>query len=358
MLNGGVFRRDRVRRQQIRRGIPEDERAAVWWTLSGAEAIKTGGTYHELVFQQQQQQSIQHIPHFEAIEKDIHRTFPQDLRFHLGGELELKLRRVLRCYAIANPAIGYCQSLNFICGLILQVEGDEERAFWLLTAICRKWLPHVHDTNLEGVAIYQGVLLLYLKQRSPQLYAAIVALEGSPNLHEMMLHPPALFLPTTAWFMTLFISAIPVPSALTLWDNILLEGPPAIFSVALEIFRSVGGRIIALAHCGRNSGEVFQVVQNAPRAAISAVGGDFKIFIAGAFQFVGTERDLRAKETRVRRARAEIRSLLEKRAQWGVDEPTRREMLSGGENQSDSPQQPIGLTYQKWRAKLKLKKRI
>lgn len=349
MLNGGVFRRDKVRRAQIRRGVNPEDRSSIWWTLSGAESVKIGGLYHDLVFQEQNTTpTAQWDPHFEAIEKDLHRTFPQDTRFHRGAPLEVKLRRILRCYAIANPSIGYCQSLNFICGLILQVDDDEERVFWLLSAICAKWLPHVHDTNLEGVSIYQGVLLLYLKQRSPQLYAAIVTLEGAPSLHEMLLHPPALFLPTTAWFMTLYISALPLPAVFTLWDNILYEGPAAIFSVALEIFALVGGRIIALAHCGRNGGEIFQVVQNSPKLL-----GDIRVFVGGAFQFVGSDRDLRAKVARVVRGRAEIRSLIERRAQWGVDEEARRELLTEGEKPP-----PIGINYQRWRAKLKLKRRL
>lgn len=442
---GTRARRDRRAMQDaVRRGLAPADRAAAWWTLSGAESLRRGAHYIHLVTLQQAPPSEWEpgwSAHFEAVEKDLLRTFPEDPRFHRGGALEGPLRRVLRCYAVANPSVGYCQSLNFLAGLVLQVEADEERAFWILTALCSHWLPHVHDTSLEGVALYQGVLLLYVKQRAPQLYAAIVSLEGGASVHEMLLQPPALLLPTTAWFMTLYISALPLEAVLVLWDNILLEGPPAIFSIGVHLLGAVAHKIVGLARQGGNhAGEIFQVVQGAsavalgrpqrvqgpkekllgkfggsreklvlvsqdmenttqdPNRALGSLGEGphgaaagaadaraARALVAAALHFLPSERDLRAKQARVARARAELLALLERRARWGVDD-ARKEFLPStgalppgsarvaamgtapphahastptlGLAPEDSAASAVGLTYHRWRAKLRLRRKL
>ncbi|KAG5456408.1 MAG: hypothetical protein BJ554DRAFT_3861, partial [Olpidium bornovanus] len=76
---------------------------------------------------------------------DLHRTFPENIKFRSssvasggagspdtsGVAAIQSLRRVLRALALHVPAVGYCQSLNFICGMMLLFVPEEE-AFWLL----------------------------------------------------------------------------------------------------------------------------------------------------------------------------------------------------------------------------------
>ena len=52
------------------------------------------------------------------------------------------LRRILGAYTIRNPAVGYCQSMNFIVG-ILMLFFEEEKVFWVLAAIVEDILPQV-----------------------------------------------------------------------------------------------------------------------------------------------------------------------------------------------------------------------
>jgi hypothetical protein len=44
---------------------------------------------------------------------------------------------VLRAFALYQPAIGYCQSMNSIAGLLLLVLGasEEQEAFWILAVL-------------------------------------------------------------------------------------------------------------------------------------------------------------------------------------------------------------------------------
>ena len=53
---------------------------------------------------------------------------------------ENSLRRVLQAFALHNPDIGYCQSLNFVAGMMLLFLSEEE-AFWLLVTVVEKLLP-------------------------------------------------------------------------------------------------------------------------------------------------------------------------------------------------------------------------
>ena len=62
------------------------------------------------------------------IDKDTDRTFPEHDYYGCGGGCEV-LKRVLVAHALHNPSIGYCQSLNFVAGMILLFLQEEE-AFW------------------------------------------------------------------------------------------------------------------------------------------------------------------------------------------------------------------------------------
>jgi hypothetical protein len=67
------------------------------------------------------------------IEKDLKRTFPDNALFESKEGLDM-LRRVLVAYSIHNARVGYCQSMNFVCALLLLFM-DEEEAFWMLACI-------------------------------------------------------------------------------------------------------------------------------------------------------------------------------------------------------------------------------
>jgi len=54
------------------------------------------------------------------------------------------------------PRIGYCQSLNFLAGLLLLFL-PEEKAFWMLYIMTQTHLPRTHEMNLEGSSVDQWV---------------------------------------------------------------------------------------------------------------------------------------------------------------------------------------------------------
>jgi hypothetical protein len=106
----------------------------------------------------------------DDIEKDIDRTFPEHEYFGGAGDGENSLRRILTAYAVHNPDVGYCQSLNFVGGLMLLFM-DEEDAFWLLLTIIETLLPKDYYTrSMVGTYTDQYVLSHLLQTYVPNVH--------------------------------------------------------------------------------------------------------------------------------------------------------------------------------------------
>ena len=67
--------------------------------------------------------------------QDLPRTFPSN-EWMATAEGQAALGRVLLAFSVHRPAIGYCQSMNYIAALLLvAMEKDEENAFWVLVSL-------------------------------------------------------------------------------------------------------------------------------------------------------------------------------------------------------------------------------
>jgi TBC1 domain family member 6 len=299
----------------VRKGIPPDWRGAAWFYYAGGPAIlaKHAGLYQELVDQPAKEVDV------EAIERDLHRTFPDNIKFRpttmaaqsadpnsrrysqqtvtqTGStedstqpepEIITSLRRVLLAFSIYNPRIGYCQSLNFLAGLLLLFNDSEEQCFWLLNVITRVYLPGTHEMSLEGSKVDLGVFMNALKDAMPTVFIKIA---GELDADPMGSRPvsrkstrrvksrkrdlptisserlPPITLCMTAWFMSCFIGTLPIESTLRVWDIFFYEGSKTLFRIALAIFKLGENDIKAVT----DPMEMFSVVQTLPRKLIDA----------------------------------------------------------------------------------------
>jgi hypothetical protein len=303
----------------VRKGIPPDWRGAAWFYYAGGPAIlsKHSGLYEKLLQKQAKQIDV------EAVERDLHRTFPDNIQFKpspggydtsssserqsqstLTGSSDsgdsgarpsqneppiiTSLRRVLHAFAIYNPRIGYCQSLNFLAGLLLLFVETEEQCFWLLNVITHIYLPGTHDMSLEGSKVDLGVLMTEIRDTMPEVWDRIGGeLEeqtgfkpapksairiprvksrhrGQPSVSTERLPPITLCM--TAWFMSCFIGTLPIETTLRVWDVFFYEGSKTLFRVALAIFKQGESEIKAIA----DPMEMFGVVQALPRKMLDA----------------------------------------------------------------------------------------
>lgn len=289
----------------VRKGIPPDWRGAAWFYYAGGPAIvaKHAGLYDQLLDSEVKEVDA------EAIERDLHRTFPDNIRFRssalsssvfpdeisrrtsqqtvtgsaknsaIPGETAMisSLRRVLYAFSIYNPRIGYCQSLNFLAGLLLLFVESEEHAFWMLNIITRVYLPGTHEMSLEGANVDLGVLMSSIRDTMPNIWAKIGGeLDGTDAARpkgrrhrqrvELTTRLPPITLCMTAWFMSCFIGTLPIETTLRVWDVFFYEGSKTLFRIALTIFK-LGESEIKLVG---DPMEIFQVVQTIPRRMLDA----------------------------------------------------------------------------------------
>lgn len=282
---------DKIKRY-VRKGIPPDWRGAAWFWYAGGPGrlAKDPGLYWDLVEKVNHGQLSDNDR--EHIERDLNRTFPDNIRFKpdptttldaqsgAGGGKARKsadvetpvlraLRRVLQAFAVHNPAIGYCQSLNFIAGLLLLfLDEDEEKAFVLLNIVTSLHLPGTHGVALEGANIDIAVLMSSVKESLPAIWAKIDDKGGgtAPFPGAQQLRLPTVSLATTAWFMSLFVGTLPIESVLRVWDCLFFEGSKTLFRIALAIFKFGEKPILVV----NDPMEIFQVVQTIPRSMIDA----------------------------------------------------------------------------------------
>ncbi|KAJ4377817.1 hypothetical protein N0V83_000647 [Neocucurbitaria cava] len=273
-------------KRYARKGYPPEWRGAMWWYYSGGQHMiqqkEVVGLYASLVARVDQDELNKDDK--DAIERDLDRTFPDNIHFRpepatdlLDGEsddepaLIKDLREVLSCFALNNPNIGYCQSLNFIAGLLLLfLKQDKERVFILLTIITHNHLPGAHARSLANTEV--NVLMMLIKDYLPKVWTSINDTDLINSGAGSHAHPnskfqrqPTVALSCTSWFMSIFVGVLPIETVLRVWDAFLFEGPRALYRYALAIFK-LGEPEIKKYRPG--DGELFMAVQNLPRKCI------------------------------------------------------------------------------------------
>lgn len=307
--NPTVFppRSDKLKRY-IRKGIPPAWRGAAWFYYAGGPAAvaKDPALYARLLARVDKGELSPDDR--EHIERDLHRTFPDNIKFkpdvrrpldesstlHLPlsplaptsaaaePPMIASLRRVLQAYALHNPAVGYCQSCNFLAGfmlLFLAGQGPqqcEQQAFHLLCILTAQHLPNTHGPTLEGANVDIGLLMHLVQTSLPAVWSRI---DDRPGLHPAAPNPavatsssplPTISLTTTPWFMSAFVATLPVEPAARVWDALFYEGSAVLFRAALAVFRIAEPQLRRLRPGGVDAMEAFQVLQLLPRGLLDA----------------------------------------------------------------------------------------
>ncbi|KAI3404258.2 hypothetical protein KGF56_002897 [Candida oxycetoniae] len=275
----------------IQKGVPPEWRGNCWLFYSGAYdlSMRNAEVYPQLV-ERVTQGDLKTIGNdADLIERDLYRTFPDNIHynpntrdtglnnnnnnnhpvesaFERRGEdtnpcvalppltqeplLIQRLRRLLLCFSLHSPSIGYCQSLNFIAALLLLFM-NEEHAFWMLNIITTRIVPNVHNRNLSGLTTDLEVLLLCVKRYLPDVYPLLSGGNAPTDSTISNAHAPSSpgtattvgagvavgsgVLAATPWFMTLFITSLPLETTLRIWDCLFYNGSKTLFRVSLQI---------------------------------------------------------------------------------------------------------------------------
>uniref|UniRef100_A0AAX7SU94 Rab-GAP TBC domain-containing protein n=1 Tax=Astatotilapia calliptera TaxID=8154 RepID=A0AAX7SU94_ASTCA len=207
-----------VFQELIRKGIPHHFRAIVWQLLGNATDMPVKNQYSELLKMSS--------PCEKLIRRDIARTYPEHEFFKgqdsLGQEV---LFNVMKAYSLVDREVGYCQGSAFIVGLLL-MQMPEEEAFCVFVRLMQEYrLRELFKPSMAelGLCIYQFEYLL--QEQLPELNVHF----RSQSFHTSMY--------ASSWFLTLFLTFLPLPVATRIFDIFMYEGLEIIFRVGLAILQ-------------------------------------------------------------------------------------------------------------------------
>jgi len=162
--------------------------------------------------------------------------------------------------------IGYCQSLNYIAGLLLIIFADskdvkfpeqsfevEEKCFWMMIALVDEILPTelYEERQMQGAQIEQDVLWDNLVGENGKKFGLssvaewVAYMERGEIIHNKSKYAhwnsgasmPALKSITLPWMLTCFVNVLPIETVLRVWDCLFTEGSKILIRVILTLFR-------------------------------------------------------------------------------------------------------------------------
>lgn len=211
-------KKDKLLKELIRKGIPHHFRAIVWQLLGNATDMPVKNQYSELLKMSS--------PCEKLIRRDIARTYPEHEFFKgqdsLGQEV---LFNVMKAYSLVDREVGYCQGSAFIVGLLL-MQMPEEEAFCVFVRLMQEYrLRELFKPSMAelGLCIYQFEYLL--QEQLPELNIHF----KSQSFHTSMY--------ASSWFLTLFLTFLPLPVATRIFDIFMYEGLEIIFRVGMAILQ-------------------------------------------------------------------------------------------------------------------------
>uniref|UniRef100_A0A0D3G8Q7 Rab-GAP TBC domain-containing protein n=2 Tax=Oryza TaxID=4527 RepID=A0A0D3G8Q7_9ORYZ len=170
------------------------------------------------------------------IEKDLPRTFPGHPALDEDGRNAL--RRLLLAYARHNPAVGYCQAMNFFAGLLLLLM-PEENAFWTLVGIIDDYFDGYFSEEMIESQVDQLVLEELVREKFPKL---------ANHLDYLGLQVAWV---TGPWFLSIFTNVLPWESVLRVWDVLLFDGNRVmLFRTALALLEFYGPALVTTKDAG------------------------------------------------------------------------------------------------------------
>ncbi|XP_046669084.1 growth hormone-regulated TBC protein 1-A-like isoform X2 [Homalodisca vitripennis] len=199
LRRGKPLSRSQTLKRYIRKGIPNEHRSEIWQLVSGVEVLKREqgrDLYHKILDGPRNQEIV------DTILTDLPRTFPDNIFFeNMHEERPSQLYRILVAFAHHNKAVGYCQGLNYIAGLLLLVTKNEEDVFWLLKALVETLLPDYYSSTMSGVITDIEVLSELVRLKLPEVHQKVSSM-GLPWA-----------LVATKWFICLYADVLPIETS-------------------------------------------------------------------------------------------------------------------------------------------------
>ena len=251
-------KKSRKVKKLVRQGIPPSVRRQAWLFLANASVRRRVGLFEQLCKTSQGNKGKKGKESlYEAIEKDLDRSFP-DHKLFIGESSTGKadLEAILKSYVHFNPIIGYTQGMGLLAGLSLIMMPAED-AFWLLCAVLRD--PHMegyYSPTMKQLHVDTVVFGNLLAQMDPELHRRL----DECGIQPMMFTP--------SWLLPLFTRILPWNTLIRVWDVFFFEGPTWILRVALSIIRIIRDPLMDRRTCPGH-GEMLQLLLHPPQAQLT-----------------------------------------------------------------------------------------
>jgi len=266
-------------KRYVRKGIPKELRGDIWMKISGAGDQMRAKPFY---FAELREQELQDENMKQQIAKDLHRTFPDneaflceydektDSRVNIKDKI-IDMQQVLEAFCIAHPDNGYCQGLNFLCGMLLIVTQCQEKSFWLLKVLTQEILPNYYSESMFEMRVDQQVIDGLIQHKMPTLHKWLDD------------HGVSIPLLSTKWFVCLFADNLPTETVLRIWDSLFYEGSKIIFRVAVAIFKRHSQNMMAI----KDEGTLYEYAKDMAQKEVDCddfmVNGVFDKKIVGSF---------------------------------------------------------------------------
>jgi len=199
------YEKDKFPETLVYMGLPFGRRGALW--AKWVQQYNDGGREGEI-----DKETLQ------VIDLDLPRTHPHQL----STQTISLLREIL--VEIAKKR-GYCQGLNYLAAVPLQIGMDQRSTLRLLNLFSTRVCPGYHDDpELRGFLRDCGVCDQLLQRLRPKHYAVLKNLEI-----------PLPWIASEA-LLTQFSRSLPISVTCWIWDNILFFGPRALFAVFVSFW--------------------------------------------------------------------------------------------------------------------------
>ncbi|GAA6051294.1 hypothetical protein JCM3770_006798 [Rhodotorula araucariae] len=202
-------------------GLPNRLRGEIWELTCGSMFLRlqNPGVYAQILRDHEGRRSAS----TDDIEKDLHRSLPEYPAYQDEKGIDT-MRRVLTAYAWSNPALGYCQAMNLVTASFL-IYMSEEQCFWCLTVLCDRLLPGYYSPSMYGTVLDQRVFEHLVQRCLPFLHDHFAAADIQLSVASL------------PWFLSLYISSMPMVFAFRIIDCFFLMGPKVLFQVGLAILK-------------------------------------------------------------------------------------------------------------------------
>ncbi|XP_012944946.2 uncharacterized protein LOC101846777 isoform X2 [Aplysia californica] len=214
-------------RELVRKGIPHEFRGMAWQLILGV---------HDSVWKQEYAEHMKKTsPCEKLIRRDIARTFPDhDFFKEKDGFGQESLFNVMKAYSLHDREVGYCQGSGFIVGLLL-MQMPEEDAFAVLVRLMQDFrLRELFKPSMAELGLCMFKLECLIQELLPTLLVHFQTQNFDTSMY------------ASSWFLTLYVTSLPLSLARRIMDLFVSEGMEMIFRVGVAILQSCQEDLLAL----------------------------------------------------------------------------------------------------------------